>query len=76
MMKFLQFCAEYEEHPQQYEGRRGCAWKFLFIIVLLAFKDKSFGEFLTAQGLSPLLKKYVLHSITMLSGEVPTEQVG
>jgi len=20
MMKFLQFCAEYEQHPQQYEG--------------------------------------------------------
>ena len=48
----------------------------VFIIVLLAFKGKSFGEFLTAQGLSPLLIKYVLHSIAMLSGEVPTEQVG
>ena len=21
MMKFLQFCAEYEQHPQQYEGK-------------------------------------------------------
>ncbi|XP_065886084.1 rab proteins geranylgeranyltransferase component A 1-like isoform X2 [Dysidea avara] len=58
MMKFLQFCAEYEQHPQQYE----------------AFKGKPFGEFLNSQGLTPALARYVLHSIAMVSGEVPTEQ--
>ena len=41
----------------------------------VAFKGKTFGEFLTAQGLTPLLIRYVLHSIAMLSSEVPTEEV-
>lgn len=46
------------------------------IIFCEAFKGKPFGEFLSAQGLTPLLIRYVLHSIAMLSAEVSTEQVG
>ena len=48
----------------------------IIVIFCEAFKGRPFGEFLSAQGLTPLLIRYVLHSIAMLSGEVPTEQVG
>jgi len=44
-------------------------------VLIVAFKGKPFGEFLSAQGLTPALSRYVLHSIAMVSGEVPTEQV-
>ena len=64
----------------KYPFKAFCGYNFsaytVHVIVCEAFKGKPFGEFLSAQGLTPLLIRYVLHSIAMLSGEVPTEQVG
>lgn len=52
------------------------AYTEIIVISCEAFKGKPFGEFLSTQGLTPLLIRYVLHSIAMLSAEVSTEQVG
>lgn len=49
LMKFLTFCLDYEQHPDQYE----------------AFVQCSFSEYLQTKKLTPNLQHFVLHSIAM-----------
>ncbi|XP_003410964.1 rab proteins geranylgeranyltransferase component A 2 [Loxodonta africana] len=51
LMKFLTFCVDYEQHPDEYE----------------AFKQCSFSEYLKTKKLTPNLQHFVLHSIAMTS---------
>ncbi|XP_005409778.1 PREDICTED: rab proteins geranylgeranyltransferase component A 1 [Chinchilla lanigera] len=51
LMKFLTFCMEYEEHPEEYK----------------AYENVTFSEFLKTQKLTPNLQYFVLHSIAMTS---------
>lgn len=50
-MKFLTFCLDYEQHPDEYQD----------------FKQCSFSEYLKAKKLTPNLQHFVLHSIAMTS---------
>ncbi|XP_027288812.1 rab proteins geranylgeranyltransferase component A 1 isoform X3 [Cricetulus griseus] len=49
LMKFLTFCMEYEEHPDEYK----------------AYEETTFSEYLKTQKLTPNLQYFVLHSIAM-----------
>ncbi|XP_034341387.1 rab proteins geranylgeranyltransferase component A 1 isoform X2 [Arvicanthis niloticus] len=51
LMKFLTFCMEYEEHPDEYK----------------AYEETTFSEYLKTQKLTPNLQYFVLHSIAMTS---------
>ncbi|KAM6143492.1 rab proteins geranylgeranyltransferase component A 1-like isoform 2-T2 [Erethizon dorsatum] len=51
LMKFLTFCMEFEEHPDEYK----------------AYEKITFSEFLKTQKLTPNLQYFVLHSIAMTS---------
>lgn len=51
LMKFLTFCLDYEQHPDEYQD----------------FKQCSFSEYLKAKKLTPNLQHFVLHSIAMTS---------
>ncbi|XP_055980075.1 rab proteins geranylgeranyltransferase component A 1 [Sorex fumeus] len=51
LMKFLTFCMEYEEHPDEYQ----------------AYEKMTFSEYLKTQNLTPNLQYFVLHSIAMAS---------
>uniref|UniRef100_A0A0G2KAD5 Rab proteins geranylgeranyltransferase component A n=1 Tax=Rattus norvegicus TaxID=10116 RepID=A0A0G2KAD5_RAT len=51
LMKFLTFCVEYEEHPDEYR----------------AYEGTTFSEYLKTQKLTPNLQYFVLHSIAMTS---------
>ncbi|XP_073919145.1 rab proteins geranylgeranyltransferase component A 1 isoform X7 [Castor canadensis] len=51
LMKFLTFCMEFEEHPDEYK----------------AYEDVTFSEYLKTQKLTPNLQYFVLHSIAMTS---------
>ncbi|KAM4019913.1 rab proteins geranylgeranyltransferase component A 1 [Anomaloglossus baeobatrachus] len=51
LMKFLTFCADYEQHPEEYEDH----------------KEAMFSEFLHYKRLSPSLQHFVLCSIAMVS---------
>ncbi|XP_036126705.1 rab proteins geranylgeranyltransferase component A 1 isoform X1 [Molossus molossus] len=51
LMKFLTFCMEYEEHPDEYK----------------AYEEMTFSEYLKTQKLTPNLQHFVLHSIAMTS---------
>ncbi|XP_036695187.1 rab proteins geranylgeranyltransferase component A 1 [Balaenoptera musculus] len=51
LMKFLTFCMEYEEHPDEYK----------------AYEEITFYEYLKTQKLTPNLQYFVLHSIAMTS---------
>ncbi|XP_058392266.1 rab proteins geranylgeranyltransferase component A 1 isoform X2 [Diceros bicornis minor] len=51
LMKFLTFCMEYEEHPEEYK----------------AYEEITFSEYLKTQKLTPNLQYFVLHSIAMTS---------
>ncbi|XP_060231668.1 rab proteins geranylgeranyltransferase component A 1 isoform X1 [Meriones unguiculatus] len=51
LMKFLTFCMEYEEHPNEYKG----------------YEETIFSEYLKTQKLTPNLQYFVLHSIAMTS---------
>ncbi|XP_008576150.1 PREDICTED: rab proteins geranylgeranyltransferase component A 1 [Galeopterus variegatus] len=51
LMKFLTFCMEYEEHPDDYK----------------AYEEMTFSEYLKTQKLTPNLQYFVLHSIAMIS---------
>uniref|UniRef100_H3A535 CHM Rab escort protein n=1 Tax=Latimeria chalumnae TaxID=7897 RepID=H3A535_LATCH len=51
LMKFLTFCMEYEQHPEEYSD----------------FKEKTFSEFLRTKKLTGSLQHFVLHSIAMVS---------
>uniref|UniRef100_A0A286Y4S9 Rab proteins geranylgeranyltransferase component A n=1 Tax=Cavia porcellus TaxID=10141 RepID=A0A286Y4S9_CAVPO len=55
LMKFLTFCMEYEEHPDEYKGE------------YKAYETITFSEFLKTQKLTPNLQYFVLHSIAMTS---------
>ncbi|XP_057582863.1 rab proteins geranylgeranyltransferase component A 2 [Hippopotamus amphibius kiboko] len=51
LMKFLTFCSDYEQHPDEYQ----------------AFTQCSFSEYLKTKKLTPNLQHFVLHSIAMMS---------
>ncbi|XP_012502591.1 PREDICTED: rab proteins geranylgeranyltransferase component A 1 [Propithecus coquereli] len=51
LMKFLTFCMEFEEHPDEYK----------------AYEEITFSEYLKTQKLTPNLQYFVLHSIAMTS---------
>ncbi|XP_062938924.1 rab proteins geranylgeranyltransferase component A 2 isoform X2 [Cynocephalus volans] len=51
LMKFLTFCLDYEQHPDEYQ----------------TFKQCSFSEYLKTKNLTPNLQHFVLHSIAMTS---------
>ncbi|XP_051877164.1 rab proteins geranylgeranyltransferase component A 1 [Pristis pectinata] len=56
LMKFLTFCLEYEQHPDEY----------------LDFKDSTFSSYLKTKMLTTSLQHYVLHSIAMISESAST----
>ncbi|XP_058515232.1 rab proteins geranylgeranyltransferase component A 1 [Ochotona princeps] len=56
LMKFLTFCLEYEEHPDEYKG---C-------------EEVTFSEYLKTQKLTASLQYFVLHSIAMTSETATT----
>ena len=56
MMKFLQFCTEYQSTPEQYKD----------------YEDKPFEEFLKSQKLSEKIKHYVQHAIAMAAPSTTT----
>lgn len=58
LMKFLTFCKEFEQHPEEYRG----------------FEGRPFLEFLQSRQLSTNVEHYVLHAIAMVDGEMPTLQ--
>lgn len=51
LMKFLTFCMQYEEHPDEYK----------------AYEETTFSDYLKTQKLTPNLQYFVLHSIAMTS---------
>uniref|UniRef100_A0A669PMT0 Rab proteins geranylgeranyltransferase component A n=1 Tax=Phasianus colchicus TaxID=9054 RepID=A0A669PMT0_PHACC len=52
LMKFLTFCLEYEQHPDEYQGN---------------YKNSTFAQFLKTRKLTPSLQHFILHSIAMVS---------
>ncbi|EFB22118.1 hypothetical protein PANDA_006969, partial [Ailuropoda melanoleuca] len=56
LMKFLTFCLDYEQHPDQYQ----------------AFVQCSFSEYLQTKKLTPNLQHFVLHSIAMTESSCST----
>ncbi|MBN3290297.1 RAE1 geranylgeranyltransferase, partial [Polypterus senegalus] len=58
LMKFLSFCIEYEQHPEEYAD----------------FKERTFSDFLKTKNLTPNLANFILHSIAMvLDTDLTTE---
>ncbi|KAL8181020.1 UNVERIFIED_CONTAM: hypothetical protein K2H54_044159, partial [Gekko kuhli] len=51
LMRFLTFCLDYEEHPDEYQAQKDC----------------KFSEYLKTQKLTPNLQHFILHSIAMVS---------
>ncbi|XP_074057942.1 rab proteins geranylgeranyltransferase component A 1, partial [Macrotis lagotis] len=51
LMKFLTFCLDYEQQPEDYKAYEAC----------------TFSEYLKTQKLTPNLQHFVLHSISMTS---------
>lgn len=51
LMKFLTFCLDYEQHPDEYQ----------------AFEQCLFSEYLKTKKLTPNLRHFILHSIAMTS---------
>lgn len=51
LMKFLTFCLDYEQHPDEYQD----------------FSQCSFSEYLKTKKLTPNLQHFILHSIAMTS---------
>ncbi|XP_066437563.1 rab proteins geranylgeranyltransferase component A 1 isoform X2 [Eleutherodactylus coqui] len=56
LMKFLTFCADYEQQPEEYQDHKDC----------------TFSEFLQSKRLSPSLQHFVLGSIAMVSDSTNT----
>ncbi|XP_072285966.1 rab proteins geranylgeranyltransferase component A 1 isoform X2 [Pyxicephalus adspersus] len=56
LMKFLTFCADYEQHPEEYQD----------------YKDSAFLDFLQSKRLTPSLQHFVLCSIAMVSKNTNT----
>ncbi|CAH2314801.1 rab s geranylgeranyltransferase component A 1 [Pelobates cultripes] len=57
LMKFLTFCADYEQHVEEYEDH----------------KESTFSEFLKVKRLTPNLQHFILYSIAMVSTTANTE---
>ncbi|XP_054372331.1 rab proteins geranylgeranyltransferase component A 1 isoform X2 [Molothrus ater] len=51
LMKFLTFCLDYEQHPEEYQ----------------AYESSTFAEFLQTRKLTPSLQHFILHSIAMVA---------
>ncbi|XP_048339093.1 rab proteins geranylgeranyltransferase component A 1-like, partial [Sphaerodactylus townsendi] len=51
LMRFLTFCLDYEEHPDEYQAQQDC----------------KFSDYLKTQKLTPNLQHFILHSIAMVS---------
>ncbi|KAM6354129.1 rab proteins geranylgeranyltransferase component A 1 isoform 2-T2 [Alca torda] len=51
LMKFLTFCLDYEQHPDEYQD----------------YENSSFAQFLSTRKLTPSLQHFILHSIAMVS---------
>ncbi|XP_074863669.1 rab proteins geranylgeranyltransferase component A 1 isoform X2 [Carettochelys insculpta] len=51
LMKFLTFCLDYEQHPDEYQD----------------YKEYKFSEYLKTQKLTSNLQHFILHSIAMVS---------
>ncbi|KAM6061724.1 rab proteins geranylgeranyltransferase component A 1 isoform 2-T2 [Chlamydotis macqueenii] len=51
LMKFLTFCLDYEQHPDEYQE----------------YENNTFAQFLRTQKLTPSLQHFILHSIAMVS---------
>ncbi|XP_037008483.2 rab proteins geranylgeranyltransferase component A 2 [Artibeus jamaicensis] len=56
LMKFLTFCLDYEQHPDEYQD----------------FVQCSFAEYLTTKKLTPNLQHFILHSIAMTESSCTT----
>lgn len=56
LMKFLTFCLDYEQHPDEYQDFTQC----------------SFSEYLKTKKLTPNLQHFVLHSIAMTESSCTT----
>uniref|UniRef100_A0A669PHY0 Rab proteins geranylgeranyltransferase component A n=1 Tax=Phasianus colchicus TaxID=9054 RepID=A0A669PHY0_PHACC len=55
LMKFLTFCLEYEQHPDEYQAIFRCC------------SLSTFAQFLKTRKLTPSLQHFILHSIAMVS---------
>ncbi|KFZ52514.1 Rab proteins geranylgeranyltransferase component A 2, partial [Antrostomus carolinensis] len=51
LMKFLTFCLDYEQHPDEYQD----------------YENSTFAQFLRTRQLTPSLQHFILHSIAMVS---------
>ncbi|NWR84908.1 RAE2 geranylgeranyltransferase, partial [Furnarius figulus] len=51
LMKFLTFCLDYEQHPEEYQEH----------------ESSTFAQFLQTRMLTPSLQHFILHSIAMVS---------
>ncbi|KFV52340.1 Rab proteins geranylgeranyltransferase component A 1, partial [Tyto alba] len=51
LMKFLTFCLDYEQHPDEYQD----------------YDNSTFAQFLRTRKLTPSLQHFILHSIAMVS---------
>ncbi|NXY45229.1 RAE2 geranylgeranyltransferase, partial [Ceuthmochares aereus] len=51
LMKFLTFCLDYEQHPDEYQD----------------YETSTFAQFLRTRKLTPSLQHFILHSIAMVS---------
>ncbi|XP_054069663.1 rab proteins geranylgeranyltransferase component A 1 isoform X2 [Rissa tridactyla] len=51
LMKFLTFCLDYEQHPDEYQD----------------YENSTFAQFLSTRKLTPSLQHFILHSIAMVS---------
>uniref|UniRef100_A0A8D2PV13 Rab proteins geranylgeranyltransferase component A n=1 Tax=Zosterops lateralis melanops TaxID=1220523 RepID=A0A8D2PV13_ZOSLA len=51
LMKFLTFCLDYEQHPEEYQEH----------------ESSTFAQFLQTRKLTPSLQHFILHSIAMVS---------
>uniref|UniRef100_A0A673M8F2 Rab proteins geranylgeranyltransferase component A n=1 Tax=Sinocyclocheilus rhinocerous TaxID=307959 RepID=A0A673M8F2_9TELE len=59
LMKFLTFCLDFEQHPEEYQGMTPC---------------EPFREFLKNKKLTENLQDFVLHSIAMVTQQTLTEE--
>ncbi|XP_067903787.1 rab proteins geranylgeranyltransferase component A 1 isoform X2 [Heterodontus francisci] len=58
LMKFLTFCLEYEQHPDEY----------------IDFEDSGFSDYLKTKKLTANLQHFILHSIAMVSETACTRE--
>ncbi|XP_066286896.1 rab proteins geranylgeranyltransferase component A 2-like [Branchiostoma lanceolatum] len=56
LMKFLTFCVEYEQHPEDYQG----------------WEEKPFSEYLQSRQLTPNLQHFIFHAIAMATRDATT----